>query len=59
MSVHNLSEIVKKVTGRTAGEVIRDRALIEAEMMLVHTYLSIGQISEELVYKDFSFLQAV
>lgn len=55
MSVHNLNEIIKKVTGRTAGEVIRDRAMMEAKRMLVHSHFSIGQISEELGFKDFSY----
>ncbi|CAM4326917.1 AraC-type DNA-binding protein [Pedobacter westerhofensis] len=55
MSVHHLNEIVKKVTGRTAGEVIRDRALTEAKRLLVHSRFSIGQISEELGFKDFSY----
>jgi len=55
MSVHNLNEIVKKVTGRTAGEVIRDRGMMEAKRMLVHSHFSIGQISDELGFKDFSY----
>lgn len=55
MSVHNLNEIVKKVTGRTAGEVVRDRTMMEAKRLLIHSHFAIGQISEELGYKDFSY----
>lgn len=52
---HHLNEVVKSVTGKTAGEVVRDRILLEAKRMLFHSHLSIGQIAFELGFKDFSY----
>lgn len=50
-----LNKIVKNVTGKTTGEMIRDRGLIEAKRMLVYCNLPIGEISDLLGFKDFSY----
>ncbi|WP_316778964.1 helix-turn-helix transcriptional regulator [Pedobacter antarcticus] len=52
---HHLNEIVKKVSGKTAGELIRSRILLEAKRLLVHSHMPIGQIADELGFKDFSY----
>lgn len=52
---HRVNEICKKVTGRAAGEVIRDRKLLESKRLLLHTHCNVGEISEELGFKDFSY----
>lgn len=52
---HHLNEIVKNVTAKTASEVIRERLMLEAKRMLVHSHDPIGQIADELGYNDFSY----
>ncbi len=52
---HYLNEVVKKVSGKTAGEMVRDRVLLEAKRMLVQSFIPIGQIADELGFKDFSY----
>jgi AraC family transcriptional activator of pobA len=55
ISANYLNKIVKNVTGKTAGVMVRDRGLIEAKRMLVYCNLSIGEISDLLGFKDFSY----
>lgn len=55
LSIHRINEICKKITGRAAGEVIRDRILLETKRMLLHSDTNIGEISEDLGFKDFSY----
>lgn len=55
ITVPNLNEISKKITGKTAGELIRERILLEAKRMLIHSHESIGQIAANLGFKDFSY----
>jgi AraC family transcriptional activator of pobA len=52
---HHLNEAVKKVTSKTAGEVIRERGLLEAKRLLIHSHYAVGQISDELGFADFSY----
>lgn len=55
VSPHHLNEIIKKVTGKTASEMVRDRVLLEAKRMLVQSHFPIGRIADELGFKDFSY----
>ncbi|MBB6270492.1 AraC-like DNA-binding protein [Pedobacter cryoconitis] len=55
ISSNYLNKIIKNVTGKTAGLMIRGRGLIEAKRMLVYCNLSIGEISDLLGFKDFSY----
>ena len=52
---HYLNEVVKNVTGKTASEFVQDRLSLEAKRMLVQSHFQIGQIAEELGFKDFSY----
>jgi AraC family transcriptional activator of pobA len=52
---HHLNEVVKQVAGKTASELIRDRLMLEAKRLLVHSQFSIGQIADNLGFKDFSY----
>jgi AraC family transcriptional activator of pobA len=52
---HHLNTIIKKATGKTVSEVIRDRIMLEAKRMLVHTHTPIGQIAHQLGFNDFSY----
>lgn len=47
-----LNQLSQKTLGKTAGEVIRDRKLLEAKRMLVSQDLNISQISHDLNFAD-------
>lgn len=50
-----LSEVVKRNTGKTAGEWIDKAVLLEAKVLLQNKSLNIAQISESLNFSDQSF----
>ncbi|SFW65070.1 AraC family transcriptional regulator [Chitinophaga sancti] len=52
---HRLNEICKEVSGNTAGEIIRERLLLEAKRLLIHSDLTVGEIANELGYEDISY----
>ena len=47
-----LNQVSHKVLGKTAGEVIRDRKLLEAKRMLTDLDLNISQIANNLNFTD-------
>lgn len=47
-----LSEHCRQHRGRTAGEIIRERILLEAKRLLLHSQLSIKEIAYDLGYED-------
>ena len=51
----HLSESVLHHTGRTAGELIRDRLLLEAQRLLVHSSLNVAEIALSLQFDDPSY----
>ena len=55
ISANYLNKIVKNLTGKTAGAMIRDRGLVEAKRMLVYCNFPVGEISEQLGFMDFSY----
>lgn len=52
---NHLNALCKDVTGRPAGELIRDRVLLEAKRLLVNARLTIAQIATELQFLDNSY----
>lgn len=50
-----LTETVKEITGKTAGEIIDDFVLLEAKLLLDDPGLSIAEIADELHFSDQSF----
>jgi len=52
VSVGYLSEVVKVVTGRTPGQLIREARVIEARRLLGGTDLTVAQVSRELGFAD-------
>jgi AraC-like DNA-binding protein len=52
---NHLNALCKDVTGRSAGELIRDRVLLEAKRLLVNARLTIAQIATELQFMDNSY----
>lgn len=52
---NHLNALCKDITGRSAGELIRDRVLLEAKRLLVNAKISISQIAAELDFMDNSY----
>ncbi len=50
-----LNAICNKTTGKSAGELIRKRIILEAKRHLTHTTLSISEMAFALGYKDCSY----
>jgi AraC family transcriptional regulator, transcriptional activator of pobA len=50
-----LTETVKEITGKTAGEIIHDFVLQEAKLLLENPALSIAEIANDLHFSDQSF----
>jgi AraC-like DNA-binding protein/mannose-6-phosphate isomerase-like protein (cupin superfamily) len=52
---NHLNEITKKVTGRTASELIQDRLLLEARRLLLHSNLTGKEVAYSLGFNDPSY----
>lgn len=50
-----LTETIKEITGKTAGEIVESFVMQEAKMLLNNPELSIAEIAEELNFSDQSF----
>lgn len=50
-----LNALCKQKAGKSAGELIRQRIVLEAKRLLVHTDMSIAEISDRLDFKDNSY----
>jgi AraC-like DNA-binding protein len=55
VTANHLSQRVKAATGLPAGALIRQRLLLEAKRLLVHTNQSVQQIAEFLSFPDPSY----
>ena len=55
VSTETLTETVKKEMGKSPGALIRERILLEAKRLLLHTSLSVSEIAYELMFKDPSY----
>jgi AraC family transcriptional regulator, transcriptional activator of pobA len=51
----HLSESVLQHTGRTAGELIRERLLLEAQRLLIHSSMNVAEIAVALQFEDPSY----
>lgn len=51
----HLNDTVRAHTGRSAGEVIRERVVLEARRLLLHSTLSVGEIAYQLGFEDPSY----
>ncbi len=52
---NHLNALSKDLTGRSAGELIRDRVLLEAKRLLVNAKMTISEIALELDFADNSY----
>ena len=51
---HKLNETSKKILGKTASDLIREKILIESKVLLSHTNKSVSEIAFELEFTDAS-----
>lgn len=52
---NHLNALCKDITGRAAGELIRDRILLEAKRLLVNADMTIAEVANELNFSDNSY----
>ena len=52
VSEKRLRQATIKILGKSPKEIINDRTLLEAKRLLVHTYLSIKEIGQQLGFED-------
>jgi AraC-like DNA-binding protein len=52
---NHLNAICKELIGKSAGEMIRDRIVLEAKRLMVNLDLSISEIAYELNFRDNSY----
>lgn len=50
-----LSQVVKQITGKTAGEIIDEMVINEAKVLLSSHLLNVSQVANELRFSDQSF----
>lgn len=55
ISVNYLNRICKEKRGISSGDIIRNRIVIEAERLLLHTFLNISEISYQLGFESVSY----
>ncbi len=51
----HLSQVVKQVTGKTAGEIIDEMLINEAKVLLSSHVMNVSQVADELKFSDQSF----
>lgn len=47
-----LNEAVRQATGSTAVKVIRERVMLEAKRMLLHSEVSVAEVADRLAFED-------
>lgn len=52
LSPNHLSTVLKKATGKTAGELIHQRLVLEAKRLLLHSEVSAKEIAYQLNFSD-------
>ena len=52
---NHLNALCNDMLGKSAGDLIRDRVILEAKRLLTNATMSISQISDELNFKDNSY----
>jgi AraC-like DNA-binding protein len=50
-----LNALCRKKSGKSAGELIRQRILLEAKRLLAHSTMSISEIAFQLGFEDNSY----
>ncbi len=55
VTAHHLNEVVKRITGQTAGAVVQARTMLEAKRLLTFTDLPVAEIAARLGLFDASY----
>ena len=55
ITANYLNGICKKKSGKSAGEMIRQRIILEAKRLLAHTSLSVAEVAHKLNFEDNSY----
>lgn len=55
ITANYLNAVCKKKSGKSAGELIRQRVLLEAKRLLAHTSLTVAEIAHKLTFDDNSY----
>ncbi|MCW5557283.1 MAG: helix-turn-helix domain-containing protein [Verrucomicrobiae bacterium] len=55
VTANHLHDLVREQTGRSAGQVIRERRLLDAKRLLSHSALSVSEIGYHLGFQDPSY----
>jgi len=52
---NHLTQVVKQVTGKTSAELLHEKTIIEIKRLLIHTSLTIAEISDLMHFADQSY----
>ncbi|WP_066630150.1 AraC family transcriptional regulator [Labilibacter marinus] len=52
---NHLTQTLKQLTGRTSNEIIQSKQMLEIKRLLIHTSLTVTQISDQLNFSDQSY----
>lgn len=52
VTTNHLHDVVREVTGQSAGQILRERRLLDAKRLLSHTDLSVSEIGYQLGFRD-------
>ena len=52
VTADHLGAVIRSHTGRTPSDIIRDRLLLEAKRLLIHTSMNISEIAYALNFED-------
>jgi AraC family transcriptional regulator, transcriptional activator of pobA len=55
ITANHLNALCKEMLGKTAGDLIRERIILEAKRLLTNADMTVTQIAYELNYKDNSY----
>jgi len=55
LSANHLNALCRRVLNKTASALIHERVVVEAQRLLAHTALSVGQVADELGFADASY----
>ena len=48
----SLNEAVRRATGTTAAKLIRERVMLEAKRLLLHSEVSVAEVADRLAFDD-------
>lgn len=52
---NHLTQLVKQITGKTTNEILQEKNILEIKRLLLHTNLTISEISEAMNFADQSY----